>query len=48
METVKAESIKKEILDICSKHGLWCTVEQDLKPGLKMIRIKEISIKVDK
>lgn len=32
---------------LCAKYNLWFTVEMEKKPELKMIRIKEISIKVD-
>jgi len=42
----KALQLQKEIELFCLKHDLWLTVEQTLKPDLKMIRA-EISIKVD-
>jgi len=42
----KAKEIEHEIISACNKYGLWCTVEYDRKPDLKMIRIKEISIKI--
>ena len=44
--TQQAESIKKEILSVCNKFGLWYTIEHENKPDLRMIRIKEISIKI--
>ena len=33
---------------ICKKYGVWFTVEKEYKPNLRMIKIKEISIKVGK
>ena len=44
--TQQAEAIKSEIISICNKNNLWCTVEYENKPDLRMIRIKEISIKI--
>ena len=32
---------------VCKKNNLWMTTEYEEKPDLKMIRIKEISIKID-
>lgn len=42
----QAKAIAQEIEKICNTHGLWHIVEYDKKPGLKMIRIKEICIKI--
>ena len=44
----QAENIKQEITRICNKYGLWHTVEYERKPDLRMIRIKDISIKVER
>jgi len=44
--TQQAEDIKREIISICNKFGLWYTIEHENKPDLRMIRIKEISIKI--
>ena len=44
----QAENIKQEIMRICNKYGLWHTVEYERKPDLRMIRIKDISIKVER
>ena len=46
MTNAQAEKVKNEIIAICNLNGLWSTVEYERKPDLKMIRIKEISIKV--
>ena len=48
MEQAKALKLEAEIVDLCKRHGLWVTVEHELKPDLRMIRIKEISIKIEK
>lgn len=48
METSKALNLQAEIEALCKKHGLWVAIEHEKKPDLKIIRIKEISIKVDK
>jgi len=42
----KALIIKEDIESLCNRHGLWFTVEEDRKPGLSVIRFKEISIKI--
>jgi hypothetical protein len=42
----QALNLLKEIESLCRQHGLWLTVEHENKPDLRMIRIKEISIKV--
>jgi hypothetical protein len=42
----QALKLSEEIESLCHKHGLWLTVEHENKPDLRMIRIKEISIKV--
>ena len=46
MKKADALVIAEEIEVICKKRGLWITTEKEFKPDLKMIRIKEISIKV--
>jgi hypothetical protein len=45
----KDEAIKvlNQIEAVCVKYGLWYTVETEKKPDLRMIRIKEVSIKID-
>jgi len=43
----QAEAVTRELISVCNKWGLWYTVEHEHKPGLKAIRIKEISIKVE-
>lgn len=51
MQTVskaQALQIQAELEDLCRKYGLWFTVQHELKPDLKMIRIQEISIKINK
>lgn len=47
MKPAQAASIVGEIERVCRKHNLFFTVEFENKPDLKMIRVKEISIKVD-
>ena len=47
MNKDNALKLQEEIQAICKKYGLWVTVEHENKPELKMIRIKEISIKID-
>jgi len=42
----EAKKIQQEIEAICRKHGLWFFVEYENKPELRMIRVKEISIKI--
>lgn len=46
MNTDQAEAVKQEIVKICNRYGLWYQIETDHKPNIKMIRIKEISIKI--
>jgi len=46
MKRTDALAIEAEIKNICTQKGLWITTEKEFKPDLKMIRIKEISIKV--
>jgi len=38
--------ILNQLEAICVKHNLWYVVETEKKPDLKMIRIKEISLKI--
>jgi hypothetical protein len=47
MKKDEALRLVEEIQSICTKRGLWCTVEFERKPDLKMIKI-EISIKIEK
>jgi hypothetical protein len=42
----KALAIQAEFERIINKYGLWSKIEHDKRPGLKMITIREISIKV--
>ena len=46
MTNDKALQLQKEIELFCLKHDLWLTIEQTMKPDLKMIRA-ELFIKVD-
>ena len=48
MTQSEALKIQAEIESICKRYGLWWYVEHAKKPELDIIRIKEISIKVDK
>ena len=48
MQKSEALQVLKEIEEICKKYGLWCHVVRENKPALKMIRIQEISILIDK
>ena len=48
MTQTEALKIQAEIEAICKKYGLWWYVEHAKKPELDIVRIKEISIKVDK
>jgi hypothetical protein len=48
MKEIEARQLLEEIRDLCKRHGLWVTVEEEHRPELKMIRVKEISIKVEK
>ena len=43
----KAREILSEIQGVANKHGLWISHTEERKPGLKMIRVNEISIKID-
>lgn len=43
----EAHKIQQEIEALCRKYGLWFYVEHENKPDLRMIRVKEISIKVE-
>ena len=43
----KAREILSEIQSVANKHGLWISHTEERKPGLKMIRVNEISIKID-
>lgn len=47
MKKAQAEKIVSELRAVCKKHGLWLSVLREEKPHLKMIRIQEISIKVE-
>lgn len=47
MTELEARQIAEQIRNLCKRHGLWVTVEEEHKPDLKMIRVKEISIRID-
>ena len=47
MEKEAAVKVLNQIEALCIKYGLWYTVETEKKPELRMIRIKEISIKIE-
>ena len=46
MNKNQALKLSEEIQSLCYQHGLWVTIEHENKPDLRMIRIKEISIKI--
>ena len=48
MKESEARKVVEMIVSLCEKHGLWAIIEEERKPELKMIRVKEISIKVEK
>lgn len=48
MTKPEALKLQQKIQDLCTKYSLWVDVVHILKPDLKMIKIKEISIKIDK
>lgn len=43
----EAMNILRQFEALCIKYKLWFTVEMEKKPDTKMIRIREISIKID-
>ena len=47
MTKEQALRIQSEIMAVCVKHGIWATVVHECKPDLKVIRVQEISIKID-
>ncbi len=47
MEKNEAIKVLNQIEALCVKYGLWYIVETEKRPDLKMIRIREISIKID-
>jgi len=47
MDKPKALDIVKEFKLLAEKQGLWITVVTEGRPQLRMIRIQEISIKVE-
>lgn len=47
MTREEANKVVSLIDAVCVKYGLWYTIEQDKRPDTRMIRIKEISIKID-
>jgi len=47
MKKEKALNLEEKFRALCEENGLWLKIEHEIKPDLKMIRIKEISIKVD-
>ena len=48
MKEPEARKLVEMIVSICEKYKLWAIIEEERKPDLKMIRVKEISIKVEK
>jgi len=46
MTADQAEAVKQELLRICNRYGLWYTIETEHKPNIRIIRIKDISIKI--
>lgn len=47
MTKEEATKVLNHIEATCLKYNLWCVVETVKQPELKMIKIKEISIKID-
>ena len=47
IDTEKAWQIVERFREICREHDLWLSVKTEEKPELKMIKIEEISIKVE-
>ncbi len=43
MTESEAKKIASEIQEFCLKHNLWVSVEYEMKPNLKMIRIRIIA-----
>ncbi len=43
----QALQIQAELEALCRKYGLRLIIQHELSPRLKMIRVKEISIKVN-
>ena len=43
-----AKRVLNEILKICKENNIHCEVSSIFKPELAFIKIKEISIKIDK
>jgi hypothetical protein len=48
MKELEARNLVEQIRELCKKNGLWITITEEHKPNLAMIRVEEISIKVDK
>lgn len=55
MTEQQAMAVRKEIEELCHRHGLWSTIVEEKRPvkageqpRLFMIRVQEISIKVDR
>ncbi len=48
MNKEEAVKVLNQIEALCMKNDLWYTVETEKRPDLKTIRIKEISIKIDR
>ena len=46
MDEAKALKIQQELEEYCTKNGLWCVVQHEKKPDLKLV-VVEISIKID-
>lgn len=47
MNEQQARKIVSEIQAIAKRNGLWVSISEDHRPDLKMIRVNEISIKID-
>ena len=48
MKELEARKLVEQIKALCASHNLWLSVREEHKPDLRMIRIEEISIKVEK
>jgi hypothetical protein len=48
MSKDEAMALVEVFRKLCIKHGLWMTTQFEEKPDLRMVRITEISIKIDK
>jgi hypothetical protein len=48
MDEKSAKLVLSQIEKVCKQYDLWYVVEEERKPDLRMIRVKEIFIKIDR